>query len=44
LQPLKEVQRLEEEEEEYRRKEDGAFLMSANDIVFTNVPSNRMEF
>jgi len=29
---------------ENRRKEGGAFLMGANDIVFTDVPSNRMEF
>ena len=29
---------------ENRRKEGGAFLVGANDIVFTHVPSNRMEF
>jgi len=29
---------------ENRRKEGGAFLMGANYIVFTDVPSNRMEF
>ena len=29
---------------EIRGKEDGAFLIGASDIVFTNVPSNRMEF
>ena len=32
------------ESRENRHKEDGDFLVDANDIVFTDVPSNRMEF